>query len=142
MHETTLASPRAPRTEAPHYLRLRVGADRGPGLAANAARMAKCRRRDETTHALSQRPTMGHCWADPMLKERVQITWRPYLGIVALALGTAGTGNACSSNSMRPRVRSGATINRRRSFEPARCTDRLAGWHIVQDKDGYRQTKS
>jgi len=32
-----------------------------------------------------------------MLKERVQITCRPYLGIVALALGTAGTGNPCSS---------------------------------------------
>ena len=97
MHGTTLASPRASRTEVPHYSRLRVGADRGPGLAANAARMAKCRRRDETTHALSQRPTMGHCWTDPMLRERVRITWRPYLGIVALTLGTAGTGNPCSS---------------------------------------------
>jgi len=32
-----------------------------------------------------------------MLRERVRITWRPYLGIVALTLGTAGTGNPCSS---------------------------------------------
>ena len=97
VHGTTLASPRASRTEAPHYSRLRVGAERGPGSAANVAKMAKCSRRAETTHARSQRPTMGHCWADPMLRERGRITWRPSLGIVALALGTAGTGNPCSS---------------------------------------------
>jgi len=94
--------PREP--PAPRSLIIRgcaSGLTGGPGSAANVARMAKCRRRAETTHARSQRPTMGHCWADPMLRERVRITWRPYLGIVALAVGTAGTANPCSSNSMR-----------------------------------------
>ena len=49
-----LRLPREPPAPRPLIIsRLRVGVDRGPGLAANAARMAKCSWRAETTHARS-----------------------------------------------------------------------------------------